>query len=49
MTDSVSRPNTEGKIREFVDLLGNRVFYCDKNAKIDERLVDKYKIGRAHV
>src|SRR5699024_8151508 len=32
----------EGKIREFVDLLGNRVFYCDKNAEINEQLVDKY-------
>lgn len=42
MTDEVSRPNTESKIREFVDLLGNRVFYCDKNAEINEQLVDKY-------
>lgn len=42
MTEEVSRPNTEGKIREFVDLLGNRVFYCDKNAEINEQLVDKY-------
>ena len=30
----VSRPNTESKIREFVDLLGNRVFYCDKTQRL---------------
>ena len=30
MTEEVSRPNTESKIREFVDLLGNRVFIVIK-------------------
>lgn len=34
MTEEVSRPNTESKIREFVDLLGNRVFYCDKTQRL---------------
>lgn len=42
MIEKVSRLNIESKICEFVDFLGNCVFYCDKNVKIDECLVDKY-------
>lgn len=37
-------PNTasSNRITDFVDLMGNRVLYCDKDAVIDEKLVDTY-------